>query len=148
VIAGSAGGVTGLRGNFDPALDVTGEPRFARPAGRVGPPTDCAGVLHSAARGMQPERSLRDIGTDDPAHAFAVYTTGALLPARAFAPLPPKRGPRDGWPGNTCRRRSAAQAPAPTAAPSPGTARSSPADASRARRSVVVCAPRRTVPAP
>ncbi len=82
------------------SLDVTDERTLARAAddarsafGEVDLLLNCAGVLHDASRGMQPERRLEDVSADSLAHAFAVNATGALLLARHFAPLLPRRGP-------------------------------------------------------
>ena len=77
-------------------LDVTDERTLTRAAGdarsafgEVDLLLNCAGVLHDASRGMQPERRLEDVSADSLAHAFAVNATGALLLARHFAPLLP-----------------------------------------------------------
>jgi NAD(P)-dependent dehydrogenase (short-subunit alcohol dehydrogenase family) len=76
------------------ALDASDEPSIAAAAtaaasavARLHLVVNCAGVLHDAARGMQPEKRLADLNADALARAFAVNAIGPLLVARHFEPL-------------------------------------------------------------
>jgi NAD(P)-dependent dehydrogenase (short-subunit alcohol dehydrogenase family) len=75
-------------------LDVTDEASIAAAAAatahsvaRLHLVVNCAGVLHEATCGVQPEKRLADVRPDSLSRAFAVNAIGPLLVARHFEPL-------------------------------------------------------------
>lgn len=76
------------------ALDVTRQPDFAIAADTIRRETDrlhlvlnVAGLLHDAARGIQPERRLEDFDAEGLMAGIAVNTLGVALAAKHFLKL-------------------------------------------------------------
>jgi NAD(P)-dependent dehydrogenase (short-subunit alcohol dehydrogenase family) len=80
------------------AIDVADEHSIASACGvlagqspRLQLVINAAGVLHDAARALQPEKRLAEVRGDALARAFAVNAAGPLLLARYLEPLIPTR---------------------------------------------------------
>jgi NAD(P)-dependent dehydrogenase (short-subunit alcohol dehydrogenase family) len=80
-------------------IDVTDEASIAAAAAlaRALPPVRrvlvASGLLHDAAAGLLPEKSMSALDAARLARLFAVNATGPALVARHFIPLMPRRGP-------------------------------------------------------
>ncbi|MEC9344613.1 MAG: SDR family NAD(P)-dependent oxidoreductase [Pseudomonadota bacterium] len=93
---GTWGRVIGLGRDSDPAVNLLDEDSIAAAAeaaarlGEIRLVIIATGILHG--RGLQPEKSLRQIDAAALAHAFAVNATGPALVAKHLLPRLPREG--------------------------------------------------------
>lgn len=91
-----AGDVIALSRRSTPPLDLADEGTISRAAAQVGEygPVhlliDATGLLHDDMRGLQPEKSLKQLDPEHLAQLFAVNTTGPALLLKHFHGLFPK----------------------------------------------------------